>query len=70
MDGLTGPAHDLVIDLTAVSSMDNAGVAVLVGARARQRARRQGLTLIYGRGSATDQALSRTGLTGIFAGQR
>ena len=70
MDSLTGPAHHLVIDLSAVNSMDNAGVAVLVGARARQRARHQGLSLIYGRGSATHDALARTGLHGAFTRQR
>jgi anti-anti-sigma factor len=70
MASLTGPAHDLVIDLTALRSMGNDGLAVLVSARARQRARHQVMSLIYGRHSATDRALSRAGLRGAFPPQR
>ena len=70
MQSLAGTAHHLVIDLTAVRSMGNGGLAVLVGARARQRARHQGMSLIYTRHSATDQALSRAGLRGAFPPQQ
>ena len=70
MQSLGGPAHHLVIDLTAVRSMGNEGLAVLVGARARQRARRQGMSLIYIRDSVTDHALSRAGLRSAFPPQQ
>ena len=70
VQSLGGPAHHLVIDLTAVRSMGNEGLAVLVGARARQRARRQGMSLIYLRGSVTDHALSRAGLRSAFPPQQ
>jgi anti-anti-sigma regulatory factor len=70
MDSLTGPAHPLVIDLTALQTMGNLGLAVLVSARARQRARHQSMSVIYGRHSATDHALSRAGLRGTFPPQR
>jgi anti-anti-sigma regulatory factor len=55
-----------VIDLTAVRAMGNQGVAVLVGARARQRSRGQGMSLIYLPGSVTARALSRAGLGSAF----
>jgi anti-anti-sigma factor len=67
MDGLAGRARDVILDLGSVDSMSNPGVAVLVGARARQRARLRRLTLVFGRHSATDDALSRSGLRESFA---
>ena len=66
LNGLTGQPHDLVIDLRDVDHMSNQELAVLVGARARQRARHQTLTLVCGPGSGTEQALSRTGMRGMF----
>ena len=70
MDSLTGPAHPLVIDLTALRTMGNLGLAVLVSARARQRARHQTMSLVYDRHSATDHALARAGLRGTFPPHR
>ena len=46
--------------------MSNLDVAVLVGARARQRARGGRLALVFDRRSAPDEALTRTGLHGSF----
>lgn len=64
--GLSGPPRDIVLDLRTVDRMTNPDVAVLVGARARQRARQRRLTLLFERHSVTDQALGRAGLRGSF----
>jgi anti-anti-sigma regulatory factor len=66
MGRLEGPPRDLVIDLRTVDTMTNSDVAVLVGARARQRARQRRLTLLFDQHSVTDHALSRAGLRGSF----
>jgi anti-anti-sigma regulatory factor len=66
LNGLTGHPHDLVIDLRDVDHVSNQELAVLVGARARQRARHQTLILVCGPGSGTEQALSRAGMRGMF----
>jgi anti-anti-sigma factor len=63
---LAGSPRDLVIDLRAVHSMPDAAVSLLVGVKARQRARRHSLTLVCSKGSVTEQALRRTGLTRAF----
>jgi anti-anti-sigma regulatory factor len=67
LNGLTGHPHDLVIDLRDVDHVSNQELAVLVGARARQRARHQTLTLVCGPDSFTEQALSRAGMRGMFS---
>ena len=54
LNGLTGQRHDLVIDLRDVDHMSNQELAVLVGARARQRARHQTPSLVCGPGSGTE----------------
>jgi anti-anti-sigma regulatory factor len=66
LNGLTGHPHDVVIDLRDVDHLSNQELAVLVGARARQRARNQTLTLVCGPESGTEQALSRAGMRAMF----
>ena len=66
LEGLAGRPRDVVIDLGSVMSMTNPGLAVLVGTRARQHARRRRLTLVFAPHSATAAALSRSGLRGSF----
>jgi len=63
---MEGSPHDLVIDLRAVAVMTDTGLALLVGVNARQRARKSALTLVCAKGSATEQALTRRGLTRVF----
>lgn len=64
--GLEGADHDVVIDLREVLELTNSGVGVLVGARARQRARHQRLTVVIRPGSAVDHAMARAGLRPLF----
>lgn len=66
LEGLAGRPRDVVLDLGTVVSMTNPGLAVLVGAQARQQARRRRLTLVFDSHSATADALSRSGLRGSF----
>jgi anti-anti-sigma regulatory factor len=66
LNGLTGHPHDVVIDLRDVDHLSNQELAVLVGARARQRARHQTLTLVCGPESGIEQALSRAGMRAMF----
>lgn len=66
LEALAGRPRDLVIDLREVDYLSKPGLALLVGARARQRARRQRLTLVCASDSATAQALSRSGMRGAF----
>lgn len=66
LDAMEGTPRDMVIDLRAVAAMPDSGLALLVGVHARQQARRRTLTLVFGKGSATEQALARTGLTRGF----
>ncbi len=63
---MTGRPRDVVLDLRAVGSMTHPELAVLIGARARQRARKRRLTLVFDPRSATDDALSRAGLHPSF----
>ena len=64
--GLDGADHDVVIDLRDVVELTNSGLGVLVGARARQRARHRRLTVVIRPGSAVDHALARAGLRALF----
>jgi hypothetical protein len=66
LEGIAGRPRDVVLDLGSVMSMTNPGLAVLVGTKARQHARRRRLTLVFDPSSATDEALSRNGLRGSF----
>jgi anti-anti-sigma regulatory factor len=66
LEGISGRPRDVVLDLLSVTSMTNPGLAVLVGTKARQQARRRRLTIVFGPHSATAAALSRNGLRGSF----
>jgi anti-anti-sigma regulatory factor len=66
LEGIAGRPRDVVLDLLSVTSMTNPGLAVLVGTKARQQARRRRLTLVFDPNSATADALSRNGLRGSF----
>jgi anti-anti-sigma regulatory factor len=66
LEGIAGRPRDVVLDLLSVTSMTNPGLAVLVGTKARQKARRRRLTLVFGPRSVTADALSRNGLRGNF----
>lgn len=66
LGSLQGRPRDLVIDLRRVEQLSNPGLALLVGVRARQRARQRTLTLVCASDSATEQMLSATGLRGRF----
>ena len=66
LTGLDGADHDVVIDLRDVVELTNSGLGVLVGARARQRARQRRLTVVIRPGSAVDHALARAGLRALF----
>ncbi len=66
LEASEGRAHDLVIEMRTVDLRSSQGVALLLGVRARQRARQRKLTLVCGSDSATEQALSHTGTRGKF----
>jgi anti-anti-sigma regulatory factor len=67
LGAVAGQPRDLVIDLRQVLNRSNTGVAVLVGAQARQRSRLKSLTLVCGERSGTTQmALARSGMKGDF----
>jgi anti-anti-sigma factor len=68
--GAAGAPHDLVIDMRAVEFVSTSGMALLLGVRARQRARQRTLMLVCSARSATEQVLSRTGLRGDFTTTR
>jgi anti-anti-sigma factor len=63
---LQGPARDMRVDLQQVRSLSPAGMAVLVGVRARQRAWDQKLTLVCSRDSAAGRALAQSGMARGF----
>lgn len=67
---LEGPASDVVLDMRQIDQLSNVGVALLIGTRARLRARKSQLTLVCTPHSATEQALSRAGLLGRFTIER
>ena len=62
---IAGGPRDLVLDLRA-AAVGDLEVALLLGLRARQRARRRELTLVCGAESSTREALSRSGLSAQF----
>jgi anti-anti-sigma regulatory factor len=66
LTALQGPSRDVVIDLRDAAAMSYQELALLVGVRARQRARGRRLTLVCARDSATEQALSRAGMRKLF----
>lgn len=66
LGAMEGEPRGLVVDLRAVRVMSDTRLAVLVSVNARQRARRNTLTLVCGDNSVTQQALARTGLTRAF----
>ena len=66
LEGMSGRPRDVVLDLGSLTSMTNPGLAVLVGTKARQTARRRHLTLVFDQHSATADALSRHGLRSTF----
>jgi anti-anti-sigma regulatory factor len=66
LTALQGPPRDVVIDLREVSAMTHRELALLVGVRARQRARGRRLTLVCARDSTTEQALARAGMRTLF----
>jgi anti-anti-sigma factor len=61
-----GTPHDLTIDMRGVSSISHGALAVLVGARSRQKSLDRQLTLIYRSGSVTEQALRLAGMQARF----
>ena len=66
LEAMEGAPHDLVLDMRALAVMHDTGVALLIGVNARVRARRRLLTLVCAKGSPTEQALTRAGLTRVF----
>jgi len=62
---MAGGPRDLVLDLRA-AAVGELEVALLLGLRARQRARRRDLTLVCGAESSTREVLSRSGLSAAF----
>jgi hypothetical protein len=62
---MAGGPRDLVLDLRA-AAVGDLEIALLLGLRARQRARRRDLTLVCGAESSTREVLSRSGLSGQF----
>jgi anti-anti-sigma regulatory factor len=66
LTAMQGPPCDVVIDLRAATVMSHQELALLVGVRARQQSRGRKLTLVCGRDSATEQALSRAGMRSLF----
>jgi anti-anti-sigma regulatory factor len=63
---LTGAPRDLVLDLRTADRVSDLELSLLVGVRARQRARGRTLTLVSGPESTTREALSRAGLGDQF----
>ena len=63
---MAGEPHDLVIDLRQVVHLPSTGLAALVGVQARQRSRLKSLTLVCGERSATEMALTGSGMKGEF----
>jgi ABC-type transporter Mla MlaB component len=63
---LEGEPHDLVVDMRGVWALCQEAVALLAGARARQRSLQRQLTLVFAAESATDRAMKAAGLQGRF----
>ena len=63
---MAGEPHDLVIDLRQVVHLPSTGLAALVGVQARQRSRLKSLTLVCGERSATEMALTGSGMKSEF----
>src|SRR4051794_33855090 len=67
LEAIRGEPHDVTVDLRPVRYLSMGGVAVLIGANRRQKARARLLILVYVAGSPTDVALARAGVRGRFA---
>jgi len=66
LEAMTGAPRDLVLDLRTADRVSDLELSLLIGIRARQRARGRALTLVSGPGSTTREALSRAGLGDQF----
>ena len=66
LEAMTGAPRDLVLDLRMADRVSDLELALLLGVRARQRARGRALTLVSGPESTTREALSRAGLGDQF----
>lgn len=66
LSALTSAPQDIVIDLRDMQELSYPQLALLLGVRARQRARHRQLTLVCDPHSTVHATLARTGTRGMF----